>query len=396
MVSSDEEYKKKLTKEAQELAESKGGKCLSEYVNAKNYMEWVCGAGHTWDAELNRIRRGRWCKQCANDKTAVKLEDAQKVAESKGGKCLSRVGTYNKKAVFQWECALGHVWEAWYNNVKNATWCPTCSRERFASQSDALENAKKIAESKGGVCMEIYNSNRALFVTLMCKKGHIWDDFYTAIARRNCWCQACHAESLDKTERSKIARKQAQERGGDCLSEYVSKFHKMTWKCSNGHVWEAIYQNVTREKNPSWCPHCPWKNEENCRKIFEEILGVPTPKRRGIFTKYRMELDGYVEIHGVKIGWEYQGEQHYKNIPYFGNNLLKQQKLDQQKRDECVTLGIHLIEIPYTVKDKKDFIKEKLTETFLNLAYDDISEEFVELTGYLIERGILPDPEQDE
>lgn len=359
-------------------------------------MEWVCKNGHTWGAELNRIRRGRWCGQCANDKTAVKLEDAQKIAESKGGKCLARVGTYNKKAVFRWECDIGHIWEAWYNNVKNATWCPICYKHRFASKSEAFEKAKEIAMSKEGTCTGICDSGRSLIISLVCKNGHVWDDFYTALVHRNRWCNTCHLDGLDKTKRTEIARKKAQERGGDCLSNYESKFQKMSWKCKLGHTWEAIYQNVTREKNPSWCPYCPWKNEDACRKIFENILGVPTPKRRGIFSNPNLELDGYVEIHGIKIGWEHQGKQHYENVEYFGNNLEKQQRLDQQKRDECKQLDIHLIEIPYTVNDKEVFIREKISEVFEGIKYDNISEQFVDLLGFLIDRGIFPDPDQDE
>jgi len=45
----------KLTiKEMQEIAESRGGKCLSkEYVNNYTKLKWQCDEGHTWKATPN-------------------------------------------------------------------------------------------------------------------------------------------------------------------------------------------------------------------------------------------------------------------------------------------------------------------------------------------------------
>lgn len=338
MAPSNEAFRKACTEEAKKLAESKGGKCLSEYIKTRISMTWVCKKGHTWDAELSRIRRGHWCKKCSDG--VIDISDAQKHAESKGGKCLSENYVPCGRTRLLWECDQGHTWEAFYSNVVHkGSWCPVCNKARFQAKI-----------------------------------------------------------SKEKTVRLELARKIALERGGECLStDYVPKLVILDWRCKNGHEWSARFRCVNKKKNPTWCPKCRWKNQEICREIFEEILGLPTPRKRGLFSNYRLELDGYVEIHGVKIAWEYQGQQHYQKVSLFGSHdPEKQQKLDQQKRDECKTLGIHLIEIPYTVKNKKEFIREKITETFLNLPYEDISDDFVELTGYLIERGILPDPDQDE
>ena len=52
-------------------------------------------------------------------------------------------------------------------------------------------------------------------------------------------------------------------------------------------------------------------------------------------------------VYGVCI--EYQGEQHYRPIEYFGGeeSFYLQQKHDQIKRNYCKHNNIKLLEIPY-------------------------------------------------
>jgi hypothetical protein len=50
----------------------------------------------------------------------------QELAETRGGKCIS-TEYRNAKSALLWQCAAGHQWEAVPDNVKNAsTWCPHC------------------------------------------------------------------------------------------------------------------------------------------------------------------------------------------------------------------------------------------------------------------------------
>ena len=85
----------KLTiKEMQELAKSRGGKCLStEYINALTKLKWQCEEGHTWEAKPHDIKSGHWCPYCAvkmrASKVRLTIEEMQELANVKGGKCLS-------------------------------------------------------------------------------------------------------------------------------------------------------------------------------------------------------------------------------------------------------------------------------------------------------------------
>lgn len=67
----------------------------------------------------------------------------------------------------------------------------------------------------------------------------------------------------------------------------------------------------------------------------------------------------------MKLAFEYQGVQHYKDTLMLGEVSERQFK-DQQKRNECERLGISLIEIPFWWDRRKEslieFIKQQRPE----------------------------------
>lgn len=118
------------------------------------------------------------------------------------------------------------------------------------------------------------------------------------------------------------------------------------------------------------------KNETKCREIFEKIFNTSFPTIRPDFLKqsngYRLELDGYNK--DLKLGFEYQGRQHYEYSPYFHrsySDFLSQTQRDKLKKQLCQTEGITLIEIPYTVKYEslEQYIRSELkkkTQLFIS------------------------------
>lgn len=52
-------------KEMKEIAESKGGKCLSDqYINSNTKLLFQCKNGHQWKAKSSYIKNGQWCSKC--------------------------------------------------------------------------------------------------------------------------------------------------------------------------------------------------------------------------------------------------------------------------------------------------------------------------------------------
>jgi len=110
------------------------------------------------------------------------------------------------------------------------------------------------------------------------------------------------------------------------------------------------------------------KGEEKCRHIFEQLFNKEFCKIRPDFlkndcTNINMEIDGYNDE--MKLGFEYQGVQHYKHTPYFHKDIQdfnKQIYRDNLKKEILEKNGIRVIYVPYSVDldDLEDYIKEKL------------------------------------
>jgi hypothetical protein len=77
------------------------------------------------------VDRGRWCPTCANASKAAALrtntiEIAERIAEERGGRCLSEVYE-NNYVHLRWQCHEAHEWTASLNKVKDVgRWCPVC------------------------------------------------------------------------------------------------------------------------------------------------------------------------------------------------------------------------------------------------------------------------------
>lgn len=57
----------------------------------------------------------------------------------------------------------------------------------------------------------------------------------------------------------------ARSRGGECLSEkYINSKTKLRWRCSEGHEWEAIPNNV--KNHHRWCPFCYVENRKKKKR----------------------------------------------------------------------------------------------------------------------------------
>jgi hypothetical protein len=113
--------------------------------------------------------------------------------------------------------------------------------------------------------------------------------------------------------------------------------------------------------------------EEECRAIFEELLGASFPTKRPSFlrnpdTGRNLELDGYNA--DLKVAFEYNGAQHYDFPNTFHRtreDFDRQVARDRFKENKCKELDIELVSIPYTVetKDLPKYIMRRLKKLHL-------------------------------
>ena len=250
--------------------------------------------------------------------------------------------------------------------------CDNCRDKRRKNNPNGtkkltIEHCREIGnELNWTLLSDTYINNRQK-LEWQCDNGHITFCNIDLVKRAQ-QCLQCYNMRRGDTRRGNIeeCQKVAEERGGKCLSmKYVSRREKMLWECAKGHQWEAKFSHI--KNSNEWCPHCTGSHsEELARTLMEECYGEKFQKVRPEWLD-GLELDGYNE--DLKIGFEYNGIQHYDYIPHFHRNgiedLYKQQKNDHRKYDICKERGIHLIVIPneysYQNEDEmRNFLEKNL------------------------------------
>jgi hypothetical protein len=115
------------------------------------------------------------------------------------------------------------------------------------------------------------------------------------------------------------------------------------------------------------------RGETSCKEFIEFYFQKPFAKTRPDFLKNpvtgeNLELDMYNE--DIRLAVEYNGEQHYKYIPFFHQNkeaFKNQLYRDELKRRMCKDAGVTLIEVPYTIPvDEIESYLKKIIQTYKN------------------------------
>ncbi len=176
--------------ECKSLAQKQKGKCLSkEYVNAHTKLKWRCKEGHTWKANSNNIKNGKWCPICAHLKLAesqkLSIQDMQEIAEAHNGKCLSKE-YINSKTKLKWQCKEGHIWLALPTNTIKGHWCSECA----GIKKGTIKEMHVIVEKHGGKCLSKDYINSKTKLKWQCKEGHIWEAQPSNI-KSGKWCPVC-------------------------------------------------------------------------------------------------------------------------------------------------------------------------------------------------------------
>lgn len=112
----------------QHAVASRGGVLLTkEPIALDKPLQLRCAHRHKWSATSSMILRGAWCEKC--HRGAERLKIAQAIATHFGGRCLSQDATNVMRPLF-WVCGkAGHVWRAQLNAVRRGLWCLDCAKE---------------------------------------------------------------------------------------------------------------------------------------------------------------------------------------------------------------------------------------------------------------------------
>ncbi len=245
------------------LASGREGECLSkEFTHQMSNHSWRCKKGHTFDMSPFLVSGGAWCSQCSKRKTPEEhLQWLQDYASERGGKCISTV--FKRKAKMKFECAEGHQWELLPTTIMyDQTWCKQCA----GLSPLGIDDMKKIAIEKGGLCLSKIYKDRNSKLRWKCAEGHTFE-YSQRMIQRGLWCKKCndHKKCLEALE---LMKKWAEEREGKCLSTtYVNNEHHLVWECKNGHKFKKNRDQVKQLNASNWCGKCSVLEKDREREI---------------------------------------------------------------------------------------------------------------------------------
>ena len=277
----------------------------------------------------------------------LRLTDAIESANQKNGLCLSKT-FINVHKEMSWQCECGHIWQVPYKRIRQGKWCPKCAGKHIS-----IENCRKAAEDKGGVCQSDKYVDGNTKLKWRCGDGHEWDAVPRHVLRGDVWCPICVGKVYNEDDiaiKLNKMRQLAVDRGGNLLtSNYRTARTKMKWCCSIGHTFSASWNNVSRG---TWCPICNVHfGERFVRLTLESIFsGHSFPSVRPDFLRGKnnrnLELDGYCS--DLKLAFEFDGRQHFQETAYsLGGQLSEIIKRDRFKDIVLKRCGITLIRFRY-------------------------------------------------
>jgi hypothetical protein len=249
--------KKKSIKEAQSIAESRGGKCLDDkYINAHTKMLWQCKYGHTWRNTYGSIKTGYWCPKCSS---GLYERICRKALEYLFEKEFCKIRPYwlKNKSGYNLELdgycgelniAFEHNGEHHYNNIKHyhrrQSYKEVIKNDYIKSQTCASLGIKLI------IIPELEN-----IVKLKDFKTYLIKEFERLNIKQPKRMQDFDINSLGiYTSKIDDVAKLAKNKNIQLLSKtYCGYKVKLLWQCSKGHEWRAMISDI---KNNVLCPEC--------------------------------------------------------------------------------------------------------------------------------------------
>jgi DNA-directed RNA polymerase subunit RPC12/RpoP len=330
---------------------------------------WLGKCGHEWDDTIAHRTQGRNCPYCSGKRVNsencllnVNPSLAQEWHPTKNGKLDPSMVTCSSNKRVWWKGLCGHEWDDTINHRNSGRGCPFCAGKRvnitncLATVNPELIRQWNFSKNKDISPYDITPGSDKI-VWWICERGHEWKTQIKNRAIHGNECPYCvgnkltYENSLQYTN-PELSSEWHPTKNGNVTPSNVFAFSnkKYWWMCSEGHEWEA---NVSDRSRGRGCPIC---KESKGERFISSFL-----KKEFINFESQYVIEQCKNVKPLPFDFaifddkklicliEYQGEQHYKALDYFGGEEgFEQRKInDNIKRKYCIENNIPLIEIPY-------------------------------------------------
>ncbi|HLD91603.1 MAG TPA: hypothetical protein VI911_11450 [Patescibacteria group bacterium] len=337
----------------------------TQYTNNRTLLSVVCPSGHNIKISIGSFLAGHRCGTCFG-KQKHPIEYVKKYIVERNYELLSTEYINGIKKL-KIKCNYGHEYWASFSAFKHGnTRCPYCAN----NVPRTIDQVKELYRAEGYELLSNEYRNHNTKLNIKCPSGHQYTSSLGSwIGSNKGRCPVC--ANVVKYSWNFVSD-YIKNYNNQLVSEYNGSNKKISILCEKKHLYRTTFNKF---KHGGRCPHCRnFIQEEICRSVFEKITNKPFPTKKPYWlinpeTGKKLELDGYCEE--LKLAFEYDGEFHFKKhfrIKNKNDSLEKQQNRDQLKNKLCLEKGVHLIRIPYTIKNKEQFIKEQLYKFCLGIS----------------------------
>lgn len=291
----------------------------------------------------------------------LSYEQVKEYVEQQGCTFVSDSYT-NSSTKIELKCSKEHNFSMTWRDFNSGARCPICA----GNSKPSYEYVKKYIENEGYVLLSDSYINARAKLEILCPNGHRCDKTWDKFKGQDRRCGIC-ANNIKYTY--EYIKNYIEQQNYTLVSEkYGGSKVRLSVKCSNNHITDIFFDNFKNKKyRCNQCSKDIYKDEKECRRIFEEITGYGFPSKRPNFLKnpktgFNLELDGYCEE--LKLAFEYDGEQHFSSGHWGGSDGFQIRLSNDNLKDSlCIKHGIILIRIPFTAKNRKyEFILEKMEQ----------------------------------
>lgn len=236
---------------------------------------WVCEKGHEFDANVNKVTRGRGCPYCSgkrvlpgfNDLASVYPHIAKDLDDAKNGGITGENVAAKSSQRLWFKCDKGHRAHSIVKKRVTSNGCPQC-KERVKRNALSVDHPDLVqywdAEKNGDLTAGDVTSGSKKKVWWLCDYGH---SFSTSVIERVRagvkMCPVCNRKKVVAgvndlaTMLPDLAQEWDEKKNTMSPHEVAPRSMKSAhWICDKGHQWEEL---INRRSLGEKCPYCSRK-----------------------------------------------------------------------------------------------------------------------------------------
>lgn len=342
------------------------------YKNSRTKVAIKCKKHGIFYQEPSSHLRGNGCPTCAKENNRKTVEqfiiDATKIHQNLYD--YSAVIYKDSKSPVSIKCnKCGNIFKQSPNSHLRGQGCPKCAVQKIQdkvsyTQEEWINKAILVHNNKYDYSKVIYKGSGEKVCIVCPIHGEFLQKAASHLFGSGCpECAKLRQGPTSKTTEQFIedAKKVHGDKYDYSKTIYTNNITAVTIICPKHGEFQ---QKPSIHLRGSGCPKCKSSKKELFIKELLENLNIDFRYQKKItYQKLNMRVDFYLELNNKKLIIEYNGEQHYKSIKFFGGDAQfeKQQRRDQLLREYCNINNITLIEIKYTSS------KDEITNFIKNL-----------------------------